>query len=104
VPQQALTLLNSELALANARLVARDLHGRHAEPAAFAREAFVRVLQRPASSAELDASVQFLAEQGQLLEKQQGKLGGKGTTDPALRARENFVHLLFNHNDFVTIR
>jgi hypothetical protein len=104
VPQQALTLLNSELALTNARLVARELHGRHAEPAAFAREAFVRVLQRPASPAELEASVQFLAEQGQLLEKQQGKLGSKGTTDPALRARENFVHLLFNHNDFVTIR
>jgi hypothetical protein len=24
--------------------------------------------------------------------------------DPALRARENLVHVLFNHNDFVTIR
>jgi hypothetical protein len=25
-------------------------------------------------------------------------------TDPHLRARENLVHVLFNHNDFVTIR
>jgi hypothetical protein len=66
--------------------------------------AFAHILQRPATPAELEASVQFLAEQVQLLEKQQGRLGGKGTSDPVLRARENFVHLLFNHNDFVTIR
>ena len=25
-------------------------------------------------------------------------------TDPHLRARESFVHVMFNHNDFVTIR
>jgi hypothetical protein len=24
--------------------------------------------------------------------------------DPALRARENLVHVLMNHNDFVTVR
>jgi len=26
------------------------------------------------------------------------------STDPQQRARENLVHVLFNHNDFVTIR
>ncbi len=28
----------------------------------------------------------------------------KPSADPALRARENLVHVLLNHNDFLTIR
>ena len=28
----------------------------------------------------------------------------KPAADPRLRARENLVHVLLNHNDFVTIR
>jgi hypothetical protein len=104
VPQQALTLLNSELALTSARQIARELHPRHESAPDFVRTAFVRVLQRQANPAELEASVQFLTEQTALLESRKDRLTGKGTTDPALRARENFVHLLFNHNDFVTVR
>ena len=29
---------------------------------------------------------------------------GAAADDPAMRARENLVHVLMNHNDFVTVR
>ena len=32
------------------------------------------------------------------------KEGRAPAADPALRARENLVHTLLNHNDFVTVR
>ena len=34
----------------------------------------------------------------------EAKLPTTPADDPALRAREDLVHVLFNHNDFVTIR
>ena len=52
----------------------------------------------------------FLAKQVKLFQES-GVKGGPvpasadvPASDPALRARENLVHVLFNHNDFVTIR
>jgi hypothetical protein len=114
VPQQALTLLNSDLALTQARLLARDLAKEvGAEPAAFVKAAFEQVLSRPATAAEAETCVKFLVEQTGFLEANKANLsgvatqstdGGKGAADPALRARENLVHLLLNHHDFVTIR
>jgi hypothetical protein len=114
VPQQALALANSELALAQSRMLARSLvQTTGAEPSAFTSAAFERVLARSATRAELAACADFLAEQSRLFVQSPPKAGecatdptdsGKPSADPALRAKENLVHALMNHSDFVTVR
>ncbi len=91
IPQQALALANSPLALAQARLLARELSDEAGQAdAAFLRAGFEQVLGRPPSAEELSVCARFLAAQS-------------ATLSPP-RARENLVHVLLNHNDFVTIR
>jgi hypothetical protein len=56
--------------------------------------------------------VKFLREQSSTLQsgaKLTPIAGGEkpalaASSDPVQRARENLVHVLYNHNDFVTIR
>jgi len=107
VPQQALALANGRLGLALARTLAAEL------PASgFIAAAFERVLGRPPSAAEQTASEEFLRDQTTLHRDPAGlevyKTGQepavKPATDPSARARENLVHVLFNHNEFVTVR
>jgi hypothetical protein len=119
LPQQALALSNSELALRESRLLARKLwRAVESETAgadretAFLRAAFEHVLGRSPTRAEKNASAAFLARQVRLFRQQAAEVaaaskaaGSDGPSmDPAERARENFVHALFNHNDFVTVR
>ncbi len=92
VPQQALALANSSLALDMAKAVAAELTGNlgaaTAETsAAFIRAAYLRVLCREPSAEETALCVEFLAEEKQ-----------------PQRGRENLVHVLINHHEFVTIR
>jgi hypothetical protein len=118
VPQQALALANSPLALSHARSLATELT-KEAGPgadveteAAFVNAAYEQVLTRPPSADERDACVRFLAEQTKLLsdpKKLEAFAAGDGaavkpSADPHQRARENLVHVLLNHNDFVTVR
>jgi hypothetical protein len=83
------------------------------EDAAFAAAAFEHVLSRSANAEELEMAVTFLVEQQQKLASVAERVvaaGGptsdptKPSSDPKLRAREGLVHVLLNHNDFVTIR
>lgn len=86
MPQQALALANSELVVTQAKVLAKALGGGDAE--GFVRRAFLRVLARTATGEEVAACREFL-------------------NDPKVtpeRARENLIIVLFNHNDFVTIR
>jgi hypothetical protein len=104
VPQQALALHNNELALRLSRTLARALR-----PDDFITAAFEQVLGRMPTAAERELSAAFLARQVRLFEENGLKAGpapapDAPATDPILRARENLVHVLFNHNDFVTIR
>jgi hypothetical protein len=115
VPQQALALSNSSLALSMARLLAKRLMQDAkvaASDTAFVAAAFEQVLCRAPTAEEQTRCERFLREQTELL-KNPAKLtpfpaDGAGVTppsaDPAQRARENLIHVLFNHNDFVTIR
>lgn len=98
LPQQALALSNSDLAIQQGRSLARKLWQAvgAASEAAFIQAAFEQVLGRPPTPAESAASAAFLRRQVEVL--------SPGQTDSAGRARENLVHALFNHNDFVTIR
>jgi hypothetical protein len=113
VPHQALALANSELAWDMARVLARALGAaKETDPAAFVTGAFERVLGRPPSAGELSDSVEFLKEQAGILGNRTNlkPYGGGGNShqkpasDPVQRAREDLVHVLLNHNDFVTIR
>jgi Protein of unknown function (DUF1553)/Protein of unknown function (DUF1549)/Planctomycete cytochrome C len=92
LPQQALALSNSELAERQGRLLAGKLTAEAGSEEAFVRVAFEQVLGRGPTEPERAASVAFLGRQRRLFP------GGE------LRARENFVQALFNHNDFVTVR
>ena len=116
VPQQALALSNSSLSLGRSRLLTRQLWQEtrgHGQPQVqFVIQAFRQILARRPLDEELDACKSFLVDQAKTL-SDQGTLttfvgGNKPTiepaTDPAARARENLVHVLLNHNDFVTVR
>jgi hypothetical protein len=115
VPQQALALANSEIALVQSRLLARNLAAAHSgkEAAEFVRSAFERVLARSATTAEAEACKSFLVEQAAMFQNMpeaKGNCtsdaadGSKPFADPLMRAQENLVHALMNHNDFVTVR
>ena len=114
-PQQALALVNSSMSLDMARLIARDLAGGEREDAsdeAFVLAAFERILCRAPSEQERAACVAFLAEQSASLpgdanaklnkDEKPGQI--KPSSVPRLRAKENLVHVLLNHHEFVTIR
>ena len=116
VPQQALSLANSELVAGQSRQLTARLWQETPEAAdrepSFVRAAFRRILSREPANAELEASVEFLRQQAQLLQREAAASTSTDSAnspavpkvDPAGRAREDFVHALFNHNDFVTIR
>ncbi|MCH7727916.1 MAG: DUF1553 domain-containing protein, partial [Planctomycetes bacterium] len=117
VPQQALALANSPLSLGQSRLLAAQLWKETAAESAereshFLRAAFLQILSRPPDDEELSVCRQFLTDQAATL-SDLSKLttfsGGsnpqvKPASDPHQRARENLVHVLMNHNDFVTVR
>jgi hypothetical protein len=117
-PQQALALVNSEMALSQSRLLAGDLWRKAAEgagdsqsiPSAFVDASFLKILGREPSGDERHACLEFLNEQQSRLASPTlaAFTGAKATIapaqDPAARARENLVQVLFNHNDFVSIR
>jgi mono/diheme cytochrome c family protein len=112
VPQQALALANSKLSYSQARLLARKISGERLADAQFIRDAFEITLGRPPTEKELSESASFLRQQETLFLNPKGltllQAGTAGvippSKEPRLRARENLVHVLFNHNDFVTIR
>jgi hypothetical protein len=109
VPQQALALSNSALALGQARQLAGRLA---AEKGDFIAAAFEQVLGRSPTAAERSRCERFLREQAELLAAPARLTPfppapdavAPAAADPMQRARENLVHVLFNHNDFVTIR
>jgi hypothetical protein len=116
VPQQALALANSDTSRDQSRVVARklsELVAKDPEPDhAFVQLAFKQLLGRDPSPAESGECRSFLLSQAEILQKPD-KLtpftgGAKATveasSDAIQRAREDLTLVLFNHNDFITIR
>jgi mono/diheme cytochrome c family protein len=112
VPQQALAMANSVLVLEKSRLLAAKLSKEVPDAQEFVAAAFERILSRLPTAAERKECLAFLGAQRGLLAGP-GKLaafsGGapvkvEPSSDPAQRAREDLVGVLFNHNDFVMIR
>jgi hypothetical protein len=122
VPQQALALSNSPLVLNASRELAERLRdecraGDHSgeEEATFQTEfitaAFRQILGRPPTAEEQQACRRFLERQQEQLATDLGTPYSEvsspirpAASDPAQRALENLIHVLMNHNDFVTIR
>lgn len=118
VPQQALAMVNSPLALSQGRVLAQQLiteTGGETSPDAtsqFLTAAFEQILNRQPTDEELDTCRDFLAQQTARLADPENltkfdsgpDVKVKPSPDPAMRARENLVQVLFSHNDFFTIR
>jgi Protein of unknown function (DUF1553) len=119
VPQQALALANSDLSIEQARNLATELYVEVSsnpsaagdKDGAFITLAFEQMLSRRPSPVELDQCRQFLASQSELLRQPEKltafaaaeKIEVKASVDPVQRARESLVHVLCNHNDFLTV-
>ena len=117
MPQQALALSNSQLAIHHGRLLARALSAEinkgngdaASQQASFITAAFEQILTRSPAEKEREFCAMFLNKQQELYGQANQKAGApaKGVvaaaTDPKLRARESLVRVLLNHNDFVTI-
>jgi menaquinone-dependent protoporphyrinogen IX oxidase len=110
-------LSNSRLSLGQARLLAKTLSAEVGmAPAAessrkFITAAFEQILSRPPTGDETAACQRFLDKHARLLQQKgltafavTAKSAAAPSADPQQRARENLVHVLYNHNDFVTIR
>ena len=86
VPQQALALANSTLVRDQSKALAGKLGGGVAD-SAFIASAFERLFNRPPTGAERDECLRYLDENSK-----------------RASGRASLVHVLFNHNDFVTVR
>ncbi|MCB9875307.1 MAG: DUF1553 domain-containing protein [Planctomycetaceae bacterium] len=116
IPQQALSLANSSLSLSESRKLARALWEEVADTTdgeeKFVQLAFKQMLTRDPTAPEVSTCREFLTQQTDKLSatKSLTDFGGKtnatvqASEDPAMRARENLIHVLMNHNDFVTVR
>jgi len=92
VPQQALALSNSEIIHRCCVLTADKVSERvGTADDAFIAGAFVRVLSRQPEPRELAAATEFLKKQRLIIED-------------SVAVRASLIRVLFNHNDFVTIR
>ena len=99
VPQQALALANSKLAISTAEAISQKLNERlgKASDEVFAARAFEIMLGSTPTSEELIACQEALADWQQFLKTNKH-------ANPQAKARSNLIAALMNHNDFVTIR
>ena len=117
-PQQSLAMSNSPLTLAQSRILAEKLSEQvpaddsEETAASFIALAFRYVLLREPTAEERSECLAFLKQQSERLTAGSALTSFSGGTanpvkpsaDALRRARENLVHVLMNHNDFVTIR
>jgi mono/diheme cytochrome c family protein len=96
VPQQALALENSRLALDAAEKIAKRLDTQPTD-AAFIRAAFETVLGTPPTAGEQSACAAALKEWRDLASREK-------RPDDARSARVQLIQALVNHNDFITVR
>ena len=97
VPQQALALANSQLAISVAERIAESIHANHSEPdrRTFIEAVFRTLLARQASDNEIAECERFL---------EQLESASQSDHDDPMRGRSRLVHAILNHNDFITIR
>lgn len=109
MPQQALALANSPLAISAARAIASRLTPTAKTDDKFVAAAFETILCRSATDEEFQACREFLGEEARKfaqkpVEEKKPGTESRPSADPVQRAREGLAHVLINHSDFVTIR
>jgi len=110
IPQQALALINSEPGAQHGRLLARSLSAQVKEGRGV-RDGGVRAGADPHADDRGVGGVHRVpqATGAGVSEDETGSRGkdvdGRlPSSDPVVRARENLIHVLLNHHEFVTIR
>jgi hypothetical protein len=112
MPQQALASANSTFFEESSRMIAKSLSAKYSADDEFIRAAFNTILGAPPAALELAESRKFLASQSALLAQPEhltrfGEIADARiapATDSRQRAREDLVHALMNHNEFITVR
>ncbi|WP_417384596.1 DUF1553 domain-containing protein [Gimesia sp.] len=99
VPQQALTLANSKVSLQMARKIVENIRAQQPSLSdqEFIRLAYIQILCEEPTPREFEICSQALSQT-------QTTLKAANHQSPIWRSRENLVHALLNHNDFITIR
>ncbi len=110
-PQQALALSNSRVIRRHSRQLADRLWETAPTNDRFLSLTFQHLLGRVPTAAEREACLEFLESQRSLMEQGQLSYHANAPQDraatpvePRRRARQGLVHVLLNHNDFVTVR
>ncbi len=107
VPQQALALTNSDLAICVSRSIAARVANElgSGDDAAFVAAAYQHVLSRLPGSVEAESCVRFLARQRAVTQTAGSAPSSKAPpVSPEVRARESLVRVLINHHEFLTVR
>ena len=102
VPQQALALANSELAMTAAEAIARRISKEmpEATEGVFVNVAFETLMARLPTSEEHAESLLFCQQLNDLLKSD----SSQAEVDVTGRVRVRLIHSLLNHNDFVSVR
>jgi hypothetical protein len=103
VPQQALALANSELTLREARGLAQSLSA-SVDAEQFITQAFLKILARTPNKEELRLCHDFLIKASESQGGPRPSSNASSATEATEHTRENLILVLFNHNDFVTVR
>jgi len=104
MPQQALALANSELAVTQARSLAKVLSDEVRTDNEFVGASFRRILARDPKRGERELCLNFLNARTKDSATVTKASEIEKAADPLLQARENLLLVLLNHNDFITIR
>jgi hypothetical protein len=112
IPQQALASSNSTFFQEASRLLAKSLNEHHGTDDDFIRAAFDTILGVPPTAPELAESRKFLGSQSALLAQPERltrfsesvETRVPPATSASQRAREDLIHALLNHNEFITVR
>ncbi len=112
IPQQALALANSQLSIDASRKLATNISETASDSSEFIQNSFLKILSREPSELEMKTCKQFLVSQETLLSKKESLTTVSAKTSPKLnaaespahRSRENLIHVLLNHNDFISVR
>lgn len=102
VPQQALALTNSELVSRSSSEIVRAWQSSEQKESGDHEEAFIiamfeQILSRAPTEAEKRICLNSMEQQKLLATSE-------GSAEAGTKARESLVRILFNHNDFLTIR
>lgn len=99
VPQQALALANSKVSLQMARKITERIQTEDPELSdqEFIKLVYEKILCVAPTPQESALCLSALSETQSVLKRTK-------TKNPTQRSRENLVHALLNHNDFITIR